>query len=303
MAQQGRKEKHMNMRTPLAVGVIIAALAAVGTVDAALIDRFGGWALIDQAGNADDTGGTKHGGVGYDYHIAKHAVSIADWEAFYFDATSQKRGSFSGLYNYWENAVGKAAPVVAVSMYNAAQYANWLTTGNATEGAYTIDSTGYVTGIDRDYRNAEGMLYVIPTEDEWYKAAYFRLDDSTYYTYATPEGVTLVAGDDGDDKWNYAYALGSYVVRDVGRFGLEQNGTRNMMGNVWEWMEDTGGVIRGGESDSSAVHLSSSFRTPNNPAGIWHGLGFRVVAIPEPATFGMLGAAAAAMLLRRRFRG
>ncbi len=69
---------------------------------------------------------------------------------------------------------------------------------------------------------------MIPTEDEWYKAAYWT--GSGYSTYAngtdTPPVVQVDANySPTDGPWNIA--TGSQ----------EQNGTFNMMGNVAEWSE------------------------------------------------------------------
>jgi len=60
-----------------------------------------------------------------------------------------------------------------------------------------------------------------------------------------------------------------------------------MMGNVWEWMETSSGVVRGGSCTSSAIGMSKwlvSTYLPSNEIGNY---GFRVVipgVIPEPAT-------------------
>jgi hypothetical protein len=57
-----------------------------------------------------------------------------------------------------------------------------------------------------------------------------------------------------------------------------------MMGNIWEWMEDSSGVIRGGCFGNSEDYLRSSYRDGSSPSVEFTLIGFRVVAIPEPAT-------------------
>ncbi len=57
-----------------------------------------------------------------------------------------------------------------------------------------------------------------------------------------------------------------------------------MMGNVREWVEDSDGVLRGGSCGSSEDSLRSSSRGSNDPSDEDYGIGFRVVAVPEPAT-------------------
>jgi hypothetical protein len=75
-----------------------------------------------------------------------------------------------------------------------------------------------------------------------------------------------------------------------------------MMGNVYEWTE--GGVLRGGYWGSVQSDLSSASSLSVDPATEATGGGFRVVAIPEPATailFG-LGGIGAWMIRRNRLK-
>ena len=66
---------------------------------------------------------------------------------------------------------------------------------------------------------------------------------------------------------------------------MEQNGTYDMMGNVWEWMEDSAGVFRGGSYFSIEAYLRSSHRDGSDPSGEYVHVGFRPVeVVPEPAT-------------------
>jgi len=74
-----------------------------------------------------------------------------------------------------------------------------------------------------------------------------------------------------------------------------------MMGNVWEWMEDSTGVMRGGSYVSDETYLSSSHRYDYNLLYESTNVGFRPVeVVPEPATMGLLGIGALVTLLFRR---
>jgi hypothetical protein len=82
----------------------------------------------------------------------------------------------------------------------------------------------------------------------------------------------------------------------------EQNGTVNMMGNVWEWMED--GARRGGGYGSAASSLGSSGRAHDlGPTDEYGDVGFRTVeVVPEPATMGLLAISGLVIAGYRRIR-
>ena len=135
----------------------------------------------------------------------------------------------------------------------------------------------------------------MPTEDEWYKAAYYKPDGSGYSLYANGLN-TILAPDNG---WNYLG--GSYDTPwDKGSGTEEQNGTFDMMGNEWEWVETPNGSdfsVRGGCFDYYDFGLSSSFRFPLTYLD-YSTVGFRIASIPEPCTIMLLGLGG--LLMRKR---
>jgi formylglycine-generating enzyme required for sulfatase activity len=161
-------------------------------------------------------------------------------------------------------------------------------------------------------------FYFLPTEDEWVKAAYW--NGSALQTYATRSGESLAQGDGTTGHgWNYwsldnGYATNPEGPWKVGSGSRELNGTYDMMGNDWEWMESpwnlgvySAGSLRasrGGYWYGSSVDLDSATRVNYDPTSEYYGVSFRVASIvPEPGSLAMLlGLALTVLLCRCRRR-
>ncbi|MBM4104560.1 MAG: hypothetical protein FJ263_11060, partial [Planctomycetes bacterium] len=214
------------------------------------------------------------GAVAYNYRIGKYEVTNAQWNAF--TAAAGAPTGTDGGYSY--NAYWAAAqqPTNRVSWYEAAQFCNYLTTGDKSKGAYQFSGNnanpGSFLGINRDAaKTVYGTVYVIPTEDEWYKAAYFKPNGSGYSLYANGTNVAPVAGVDT----NYDHVIDS--PWDITNGTQEQNGTKDMTGNVWEWNETLfyGSFrgLRGGSYLNGGNRLASSIRYYGNPGSEDHNVG------------------------------
>ncbi|MBN1510029.1 MAG: SUMF1/EgtB/PvdO family nonheme iron enzyme [Sedimentisphaerales bacterium] len=267
-------------------GIIVLAIANVASADNVRgIDIE--FVTIDNPGNPGDTRPEAYppgsGAVDYSYGIGKYETTAAQWEAVNTAAGIGNPGGWSGNQ-----------PVAWVSWYDAAQFCNYLTSGDKNLGAYQFIGAGDHIPVDRAAALASyGTIYVLPTEDEWYKAAYFKPDASGYSTYANGEESVPPP----DDGWNY-YGGAYSTPWNVGTGTQEQNGTFDMMGNVWEWNEkwyddpipNTG--FRGGSYALEYYHqiglpetttLSSSDITGGIQA--WREesyVGFRVVSVSTP---------------------
>jgi sulfatase modifying factor 1 len=260
------------MKNKLIVSVIFLMISCMA--QAALV-------AIGEAGNAADTNG--YGAVAYAYKISPYEVTITNF---------MDSGAGNGNENFWI-AAGLTAPAANVSLYEAMKYCNWLTSGNILLGAYQFDGSGTLTNAmsRTDILADGGLFYLLPTEDEWYKAAYFKGGTYSLYANGLNTAPTTAQSKYGDST---TWAVGS---------GLQElNSTYDMMGNVYEWTE--GGVLRGGYWGSVQSDLSAASSLSVAPGTEATGGGFRIVAIPEPATallFG-LGGMGAWMLRRNKMK-
>jgi formylglycine-generating enzyme required for sulfatase activity len=144
---------------------------------------------------------------------------------------------------------------------------------------------------------------VLPSYNEWYKAAYYNPNDSTYYDFTNGSNTapTAVASGTGAGTavYNQPFAQGPADVDQAG--GLSPYGVMGLGGNVWEWEESSFDLanssssssrgIRGGRWSVNSSLLSSSSRYDLNPSVEDDGIGFRVAslsssappAVPEPS--------------------
>jgi sulfatase modifying factor 1 len=299
---------------------------------------------VGDPGNAADL--TGYGAVAYAYRIGKYEVTIGQYAAFlnavaaadphglYMPAMAGDptvagivRSGSDGHYTYAVTgpfgsappgaASGSDRPIAYISWFAAARFANWMANGQprgvqdatTTEnGAYDLtDATAAaVARNDINPNTGAAPLFRIPTENEWYKAAYYdpsRNEGSGgYWLFATrsdtPPGNTI-GGE--PNQANYIVDVTGYSIysvtqasdldtgqnhlSDVGAFGASASayGTYDQNGNLWEWNDIDGRAgpyrgLRGGAWTSTSPYLQSTLRLGYGPTRASSNSGFRLAS-------------------------
>jgi len=271
------------------------------------------WVHVGDIGNVDDTHGLGFGGVEYSYLIAKYevtnaqyaeflnAVAAADPHSLYNPSMNVgpegtggiiRSGSY-GSYIYAPIAGQGNTPVDYVCFYDALRFANWLHNGqpSGTQNDSTTEDGAYDMSLGVNVVRKEGARVFLPTEDEWYKPAYYKGGslNAGYWDYAT-QSNTLPAKEPpagGSNSANYDRiddpAHPDHHLTDGGAYtaSVSPYGTFDQTGNVWEWNEelvDSNRGLRGGSWMWGPGDLPAYFRYATVPTTECSCIGFRIAA-------------------------
>ena len=182
--------------------------------------------LIKDIDNANDSNG--FGNVNYQYGINQYLVTICEYTVFlnavattdtynlWNSGLGINRSGISGSFSYSIPTNKENKPVIYVNWFDCARYCNWLhnnkpsgsqNSSTTEDGAYTLNgaTTGNAVPSNNDAK------YHLPTENEWYKAAYYKGGGTNagYWTYATqsntaPTCVTADVNGNGPINSNYS---------------------------------------------------------------------------------------------------
>jgi formylglycine-generating enzyme len=308
---------------------------------------------IGNPGNAADTTGAPNpaGKVRYSYDIGKFEVSRLMIERYNseFGVANGLEITLSDAFRYSfrdrdDNVyflTNSLLPATGVSWNEAARFVNWLNTSTGNVAAYKFTTNGVNDDIDlwtpgdagydasNPYRNSLAK-YVLPSYNEWYKAAYYDPNTRTYWDFPTGSNTApneVLGGTEPNTAVyrNTAPAPNPETPDTPAETnfagGLSPYGVMGLGGNVFEWEESSfdlansshssGRGIRGGDWTLNSYFLSSSTRgsggSPSNENNV---IGFRVASlsssaapVPEPSTlvigtlFGLGG-----LLAKRRIK-
>jgi formylglycine-generating enzyme required for sulfatase activity len=336
------------MKTTHLFAILLANLIAIESAQAVTIDMV----TIGNPGNAGDSevqqdGTSGYGSVGYVYQIGKYEVTAGQYTEFLnavakddlnglynsnmsnsggTDGANIQRSGSSPNFSYSVAADWSNRPVNYVSFWDAARFANWLHNGQPTgpQGPGTTEDGAYLSvGNQATFARQPGAKFFLPTENEWYKAAFHKNDGVTgnYWDYPTASNTAPIntlpdPGNhanfwDGGGTGNHTYTIDSpYYRTEVGSFVNSPGpyGTFDQAGNVSEFNETVLGIpsargLRGGNYDVSVSSNRASDRGNAIPADESPYWGIRVAgSIPEPSTLFLAAMASFGLLLQRRAR-
>ena len=161
----------------------------------------------------------------------------------------------------------------------------------AVPGAYTLLGETPVPSNGLTVTRNAGANIFLPSENEWYKAAYWDPGTQSYFAYPARSNTQTVCAAPGatPNTANCNNAAGG--VTDVGAYtgSASPNGTFDQGGNVWEWNEEiVGGSNRGiggGSWDFGASSLAAASRDRERASlpGRPHSGRSRFPVMPVPA--------------------
>jgi formylglycine-generating enzyme required for sulfatase activity len=341
------------MKTPIIAALFLATLAFVIPSEAVTIPTV----LIGNPGNPFDTRYTNSdhpnlGSVAYAYSIGKTEVTNAQYVAFLNAVAaadpfglyntdmanssiggiirsgasgsfiySVKTSALQGTYTYGNK------PVSFVGWADAARFANWLHNGQPTgaedattteDGAYTLNGETSTTALAAISRNSAAR-WMLPNENEWYKAAYYNSATASYYDYPTSTNSApnnnKPSSDTGNSANYFNPSTGGFTTgdsfhpfTDTGAYTLSVSpyGTFDQGGNAKEWNETRFGSdnnfpgIRGGSTNDPLQNLNAKSYSFNTPGGD-SATGFRIAMseVPEPSAVVLSALAIVALAYRR----
>lgn len=246
---------------------------------------------VGNPGNpADSQRDGPFGSVSYPYSIGKYEVTAGQYTALlnavaatdtyglyspqmwtHAEGCKIERTGAPGSYAYSVASDWANRPVNFVSFGDALRFANWLHNGqprgaqNLTtteDGSYSLDGRSTDDQLEDVVREPDAT-WVVPSEDEWYKAAYHANDGVTGSYFNYPMGVDFGISNDLTDPDPGAHATYYRIPNDftIGapyyrtEVGAHENsaspyGTFDQGGNVVEWNESiplfNGRGLRGG---------------------------------------------------------
>jgi sulfatase modifying factor 1 len=319
----------------------LAALAGLSFVTPALAVVSIDYVSVGNAGNTADFtfDPAGYGAVAYVYQIGKYEVTNAQYADF-LNAADPTGANANGIYNtnmgsnirggitYTSGAASGSKytirtsmgdkPVNYVSWYDAARFTNWLHNG---QGAGSTETGAYDLGLTFPARSVGATVW-LPSEDEWYKAAYYDptpgASGNNYWLYSTQSdsvptvataGVTgdisnpgaNVANHNNGADWN---SLDGNLTTVGSAAANNYFGTADQGGNVLEWndtvVSGSSYGLRGGTWRDNEIFLSAFARSNGSTNAEFDNVGFRVASVPEPTSFVLTMLASGMMLARRK---
>jgi formylglycine-generating enzyme required for sulfatase activity len=286
----------------------LLTVALLAPLSHSLADAFGNgtnafmleFASIGDTGNA--AGSSGYGSVAYDFRMSTEEVS----------ESVLQRAVNAGMVGVTAGAWIGDQPAAFIDWFEAAAFVNFLNTDRGLTPAYDLSWDGeswsmnlwtsadaWQLGGENLYRHKDAF-YFLPSEDEWFKAAYYKGGGASagYWDYPTQENAPPTAVPSGVLAGTAVYDGQSGPAEVFNNGGLSPYGSRGMGGNAAEWTESAWDglnnssiedrTVRGVDWFASVDQLGSFYRDINAPLYESDFIGFRVASVPEPSTMALI---------------
>ena len=227
-----------------------------------------------------------------------------------------RTGSNLTGYLYWLKPEFARKPVNIVGYREAARFCNWMHYGQPVRGASSLaslDDGAYDTvAVNLAHPRNAGARYFLPNANEWFKAARFdpinpAADGNGNQNYwqtplladAAPLAATCdaagnlnhqdgapVANYDGGCDWNGSRGGNVATVGSAGAASLSPWGCADLLGNVSEFIDGSGGnaaIVMGHSYASTAEEILDDADEYVSVGGGSARYGFRIAAPAQPA--------------------
>jgi len=216
-----------------------------------------------EKGHSDDEGPQHLVTIAHPFAVGRYPVTFAEWDAFAVASGTYHRPPDQG----WGR---DRQPVINVAWNDAQEYVTWLS-------------------------EQCGQPYRLLSEAEWEYAA--RAGSRTRYPWGHAPDKNNANFSNSESHWS------GKQTSPVGSFGASAYGLHDMIGNVWEWVQDNWHdtylgapadgrawedgkgqrVLRGGSWFDSSIDCRVAGRHKDFPNFRNNDLGFRVCCAPLPS--------------------
>ena len=233
-----------------------------------------------------------------------HRVNVA---TFALGKTEITRGQFAAFVNETSYSTGDKCWTLEEGKYKERSGRNWREPGYPQDDNHPVaciswnDAKAYAEWMSRK----TGKQYRLPTEAEWEYSARGNTSTARYWGgnpdeacgYANVADKTAQAQIPGASSWSVHKCTDGFAyTAPVGSFKANAFGLNDMLGNLWEWTEDSyhhsykgapadgsawqgddaKRVLRGGSWNNSPQDVRAAIRNDNEPARRFSIFGFRL---------------------------
>lgn len=257
------------LSVPVGAGVVLAFAVAAQAVTIETVTVGDAGNANDTIARLGPWATTSLGAVAYEYQIGKYEVTCEQYVEFLnaaaksdpYELWRTEMGTVLGkspgidrfgsspnyTYALMTNALDGATPgsvwapkpVGWIAKFDAVRFCNWLHNGKPTDGSglqdgsYTLTGSGKVPDNAATVTRNTGATWVLPNDNEWHKAAYYKGPGGGYWDYPTQSDAQPVAQLTYTANGVGPATGGNYGNFSSDAFGWPQQAAWYRTGDVW----------------------------------------------------------------------